>query len=83
MGSINLTNSTLLNNQAGKGSYNINALYGNPGSPGGAIYNTGTFTINNTMITNNKAGNGGIGGGDYAWRINGGAGGSGGAIYKH
>jgi hypothetical protein len=53
---------------------------GQPGQPGGGIYNGGVLTLNDCVVTNNRAGNGGNGQGTGAA---GGIGGSGGGIFNN
>jgi len=75
----------------GKSSSGTNAVYirgfpspGGCGSPGGGIYNEGSLTLSNCVITGNCTGNGGGGFGDasYSYRGDGGNGGNGGAIWN-
>jgi hypothetical protein len=56
-----------------------NGVNGAAGQPGGGIYNGGTLTLNDCVVTNNRAGNGGTGG----TSATGGAGGDGGGIYNY
>jgi len=82
---VNIEDLTLTNGKAqdgATGSYGSgsnNGGSGGDGGSGGAIYNNGNFTLTNTTLTNNHAGNGGT----SVMGSDGGSGGFGGAIYNN
>jgi hypothetical protein len=84
-GTLTLNNSTIDNNEAGKGgtgrSIFPSSTGNGAGGSGGGIYNTGTLTINDSTISNNRAGNGG-GLPEGSAPTTGGAGGAGGGLFN-
>jgi len=77
-GDVSICGLTIHDGQAANGGTGV------AGASGGGIYNAGTLTLNDCVITNNRAGNGGAGyaGGTGASGGAGGAGGHGGGIYS-
>ena len=69
---------TILNGRAANGAANA------AGSSGGGVYNEGTLTLSECVVTNNRAGDGGAGsgGGSSAGGANGGNGGDGGGVWN-
>lgn len=86
---FNVTNATVeisgLTLRDGHSSDGTTGNPGTPGAPGGGIFNAGILTLNDCVLTNNRAGNGGAGsgGGTDQAGASGGAGGDGGAVYNH
>lgn len=76
-GDLNIANSTISGNIAGRGN---SSIVGGSGGFGGGIYNTGTTQIVNSTLTGNSAGSGGDAVCHPDWGGSSGNGGSGGAI---
>ena len=84
--SLELINLTIGNGQTHDGTngiwYPTYVTDGGPGEPGGGIYNAGTLTLCDCVVTANRTGNGGAGNWGPGVYPAGGSGGSGGGIYN-
>lgn len=76
-GTLNIENSTIRGNTAGRGN---DCVVGGNGGSGGGIYNSGTAQISQSTLTSNAAGRGGDGFCHPDWGGFAGGGGSGGGI---
>lgn len=80
---VTITDVTITNGRTANGvSASGDCKIGNPGVNGGGIYNIGTLTLKDSLITNNHSGVGGNGSPGVNCGGTGGAGGAGGGIYN-